>query len=98
MKICINSRDLTDRQRGLVEKYFEDNFSFEGKRLTLIWKVDESQSLLLGHVFGSPSHAGSGELIYDSQSIFRVHERELMEIVGRNGWHAATGPLAIWSA
>ena len=99
MTICINSRDLTDRQRGLVEEYFEDNFSFEGKKLTLVWKVDESQSLLLGYAFGRSIHAGSDGLIQDSQSMMsRVHERELMEIVGRKWWHGATGSLEAWSA
>lgn len=99
MKICINSRDLTDCQRGLVEDYFEDNFSFEGNRPTLVWKVDESASLLLGYAFGNSILAGSDDLIHDSHSLmFRVHERELMEIVGRKWWQISNRSLAARTA
>ncbi len=99
MKICINSKDLTDRQRGLIEEYFEDNFSFERKKLTLVWTADESQSLLLGYAFGNSLDAGPADLIYDSHSMmFRVHERELLEIVGRKWWQTANRSLAARTA
>ena len=76
MKICLNSRDLTDGQRSRIEEYFEENFAFGKRRMTLEWKEDPSEYMLLGEVsrdFGSV--------------MFRVHESHLMEIAGRSFLH-----------
>jgi hypothetical protein len=81
MKICVNSRDLSPCQRSRIEEYFEDNFTFEGRGPSLVWREDESDYILLGYPHGRFEESGFS---HDFNSVmFRVHESRLMEIVGR---------------
>ena len=82
MRICINSKNLSELQRTRIENYFQENFSFEGKKPVLIWKEDESDSILLGYPHGD---SGRDQMPPDFTSImFRVHENELQSIAGRD--------------
>jgi hypothetical protein len=87
MRICINSRDLTDFQRNRIERYFEDHFSFEGKCPRLVWKEDDSDYILLGFPQGDRTEPEVKAFPQDAHSapvvMFRVHESALLEIAGR---------------
>ena len=97
MKICINSRDLSPSQRILIEEYLHDNFSFEGKTPTLVWKQDASDFILLGYPRGNPVEFGVNLIGRDPRSImFRVHENELMEIAGREKLMDFRNALETW--
>lgn len=99
MKICINSRDLTPCQKARIEEYFQDNFCFDGKKPTLIWKLDDSEFILLGYPHGNVIDCESNLEGRDLRSLmFRVHENELMEIAGRNMLRAFKGSLGACSA
>lgn len=71
MTILLNARDLTDRQKSRIEKYFEENFAYDGNRAVLIWEADQSDRMLLnqGRDFASVAVA--------------LHESNLMELAGR---------------
>lgn len=98
MKICINSRDLSPRQKVLVEEYLHDNFSFEGKTPTLIWKQDDSNFMLLGYPHGNAVEFEVNIMGHDPRSImFRVHDNELMEIAGREKLMDFKNALETWS-
>ncbi len=82
MRICINSRNLDDRQQAKVEEYFHENFSFDDKVPQLIWKEDASDFILLGYRTGGDHELG--EVSHDFRTVMcRVHENELMGIAGR---------------
>ena len=98
MKICINSRDLSPGQKVLVEEYLHDNFSFEGKTPTLIWKQDDSNFMLLGYPRRNSPELEVNIMGHDPRSImFRVHENELMEIAGREKLLDFRNALEAWS-
>ncbi|MES2923113.1 MAG: hypothetical protein V4819_16270 [Verrucomicrobiota bacterium] len=98
MKICINSRDLSPGQRALVEEYLHDNFSFEGKTPTLIWKQDDSDFMLLGYPRSNRVEFEVNIMGRDPRSMmFRVHENELMEIAGREKLVDFRHALETWS-
>ena len=98
MKICINSRDLSPRQKALVEAYLHDNFSFEGKSPTLVWKQDTSGYMLLGDPRRNSVELEVNILGHDPRSImFRVHESELMEIAGREKLLDFRNAMESWS-
>lgn len=84
MTICINSRDLEPCQCACVETYFREQFSYNGRRLALVWQDDDSNYMILGYQHGSK---GSLEVIPvkpDFSSVmFRVHEAALLAIAGR---------------
>lgn len=98
MKICINSRALTGDQRSLIESYLHDNFSFDGKTPTLIWKQDDSDFILLGYPRGNSLVEFEVNIVgRDPRSImFRVHENELMEIAGREKLLDFRNALETW--
>ena len=88
MFIRVNSRGLSPSQRACIEDYFKDNFSFEGKTLSLIWQQDDSEFILLGYPYGSSAAPVGRQPGEEFGSImYRVHENELFEIAGRNVWH-----------
>ena len=98
MKICLNSRDLSPAQKSLVEEYVRENFSFEGRSPTLIWKPDNSNFMLLGYPHGNLAEFEVDSLGRNSQSImFRIHESELMEIAGRRKWLNFREAKEAWS-
>jgi hypothetical protein len=85
MNICINSRGLSEHQRGRVEQYFLDHFTFGGKGPKLCWKEDDSDYILLGF----PQGPGCDLKLLERDAheapvvMFRVHEDELLRIAGR---------------
>ena len=84
MRICINSKNLDPAQQGKIEEYFKENFSFDGKNPTLIWKEDDSDFILLGYRAGSGDGLEHDGISHDFRTVMcRVHESELMEIAGR---------------
>jgi hypothetical protein len=87
MNICINSRDLSECQRGRIEQYFEDHFTFDGRGPRLLWKDDESEYILLGFPQGQGMEENLKPLGRDAHEapivLFRVHEDELLRIAGR---------------
>lgn len=98
MKICINSRDLTPAQKRRIEEYFLDNFSFENRKPTLIWKQDDSDFVLLGYPRGNLLEFDAPTSNRDPRSfMFRVHEAELMEIAGRDHWREFREASELWS-
>ena len=92
MNICINSRGLSDCQRGRVEQYFADHFTFGGKGPKLCWKEDDSDYILLGFPQGRGTECDLKLLERDAHEapiiMFRVHEDELLRIAGRKEGHA----------
>jgi len=89
MRIRINCRNLNELQQARIEDYFHENFAFEGKKPTLVWKDRESEFILLGYAHGTLQEFES----HDASSImFRVHENELLEIAGRMMWEVINLP------
>jgi hypothetical protein len=88
MNICINSRDLSDNQRELIEQYFLEHFTFDGKGPKLLWKEDASDYILLGFPQGRGAGCDLKPLERAEHEapvvMFRVHEDELLRIAGRN--------------
>ncbi len=87
MRICINSRDLSEHQRHRIEQYFQDHFTFNGKGPGLVWREDESDYILLGFPQGNPNDPEVNPIARDAHQepvvMFRVHENELLRIAGR---------------
>jgi hypothetical protein len=81
VRICVNSRDLTEIQKRRIEDYFLDNFSFASHRPTLVWTHHSSEAVLLGYPYGP--HLADERAEDYSSIMFRVHEGELMMIAGR---------------
>lgn len=98
MNICINSTDLSPRQKALVEAYLHDNFSFEGKSPTLVWKQDTSGYMLLGYPRRNSVELEVNIMGRDPRSImFRVHENELIESAGREKLLDFRNAMETWS-
>lgn len=81
MKICINSRNLDPCEQASIESYFDRNFSFCGKRLTLIWKDEETDFILVGYEQGSRVSLQTHDV---SSFMYRIHEYALLSLVGRD--------------
>lgn len=102
MKICLNSRNLSEHQKSGIEKYFHDNFTFCEKGPQLIWKEDESEFVLLGFPKGPPDQVQVARIARDAHDaplvMFRVHENELLRIAGRKIRNWVGGQAALRGA
>jgi len=86
--IFLNSQGLSECHQARIEEYFQSNFWFEGKVPGVRWQRDRSQSIILGYSCGLRGIIDRTRP-EDSDSTLRlgVHEKELMELVGRKMAH-----------
>lgn len=84
MRICVNSRNVTPKQKAKIEGYFDDHFSFDEKRPSLIWQDDASDCILLAYPHPRGLSAGEAGVLSANSVMHRVHENQLLQLVGRD--------------